>query len=153
MLIFIDADMPEAWLLPALSDTFATAFELTFHTESEGYVVDDSVHIKLLGSSPVFKFTIGTSATGEETIEIEIPYAAFDLQATYPIFSNATNYFPLRKALDSSQIALGRAFLQEVYMIVDGERDAFNISQAVFKAPMPEPDIVTIRLKDTKDSL
>lgn len=43
--------------------------------------------------------------------------------------------------------------LQEVYVFVDWERDVFSISQAVFKAPMPEPGFVTIRLKDLKDSL
>lgn len=78
------------------------------------------------------------------TINIDLPHSTFDLQAGYPIFANSTNYFLIRRAANESQYVIGRAFLQEAYLSVDWERSYFNISQAVFAAPMPEPDIVTI---------
>jgi hypothetical protein len=34
--------------------------------------------------------------------------------------------------------------MQEIYLSVDSEREEFDISQALFKSPMPESDLVTI---------
>jgi hypothetical protein len=152
-LAFIDADVPELWLPPSLCDAFASAFGLTYNQESDRYYLTDTAHASLLDAAPAFNFTIGTSKSGGKSIIIEIPYAAFDLQASYPIFATPTNYFPLRKAANASQITLGRAFLQEVYLSVDWERDVFNISQAVFSASMPEPDIIAIDPKNKNESL
>jgi hypothetical protein len=152
-LAFIDADVPELWLPISLCDAFASAFGLTYNRESDRYYLTDTAHASLLDAAPAFSFTIGTSKSGGKSIIIEIPYAAFDLQASYPIFATPTNYFPLRRAANASQITLGRAFLQEVYLSVDWERDVFNISQAVFSASMPEPDIITIDPKNKNDSL
>ncbi|KAG0648252.1 hypothetical protein D0Z07_5497, partial [Hyphodiscus hymeniophilus] len=73
-----------------------------------------------------------SASTGGETISINLPYAAFDLQATYPIFPNATNYFPLRRAANQSQYTLGRTFLQEAYVIADYNRSTFSVSQSLF---------------------
>jgi hypothetical protein len=41
-------------------------------------------------------------------------------------------------------ITLGWTFLQEIYVSADWERDVFNISQAIFSASMPKPELVTI---------
>lgn len=107
-----------------------------------------STHSALQTLDPTFRFKIGTDTRSDPAaITIEIPYAAFDLEASYPIFARPTKYFPLRRAENSTQYALGRAFLQEVYIAVDWERDVFNISQAVFSAPMPEPDVVAVQPK------
>jgi hypothetical protein len=53
-------------------------------------------------------------------------------------------YFPLRRAANGSQYTLGRAFLQEVYLSADWERDVVNISQAVFNSPSLPQVIVSI---------
>ncbi|CAD6591030.1 MAG: hypothetical protein ASARMPREDX12_004894 [Alectoria sarmentosa] len=42
-------------------------------------------------------------------------------------------YFPLRQAVNESQYTLGRAFLQEAYVIVDYERSNFSVSQCRFE--------------------
>lgn len=144
ILTVIDTNVPELWLPPAACDAFAAAFNLTWHPESDRYAITDANHTLLANADPLFNFEIGTSTSGGETILIEIPYSAFDVQAAYPIFASSTNYFPLRRALNDSQFALGRTFLQEIYITVDWERDSFNISQAVFNSPMPDSNIVTI---------
>lgn len=148
ILTTIDTAVSELWLPTPICDAFASAFGLTYFEPADRYALTNAAYSALQAAPPIFKFTIGGAASGGETIVIEIPWKAFDLKASYPIFANSTNYFPLRRAANDSQMALGRAFLQEVYLSVDWERDEFNISQAVFKAPMPEPSIVTILPKE-----
>jgi hypothetical protein len=126
-------------------DAFATAFGLNYDSSADRYTISASAHNALTASPPNVTFTIGSSASGGATINIEIPYAAFDLKASYPISPNTTLYFPLRRAANDSQYALGRVFMQEIYLTVDWERDVFNISQAVFNSPMPASNIVTIQ--------
>jgi len=43
--------------------------------------------------------------------------------------------------------------MQEIYLSVDSEREKFNISQAVFKSPMPDLDLVTILPKNGTSDL
>ena len=76
-------------------------------------------------------------------MNISLPYAAFDLQASSPIFPNGTNYFPLRRASNPSQYALGRAFFQEAYLFIDYEQSNFSISQGLFPAKT-NANIITI---------
>jgi tetrahydromethanopterin S-methyltransferase subunit F len=98
--------------------------------------------------NPTFTFTIGTNAvTGGNTTVVQIPYATFDLQASYPMFAKATNYFPIRRADNESQYAIGRVFLQEAYISVDFEFGIFNVSAANWSDA--ELDIVTISAKLT----
>jgi hypothetical protein len=149
----IDTNVPDIWLPTSVCDTIASALGLTYFEAAQRYVVTDTARNVLQTSAPTMSFTIGTSASGGDTITIEIPYAAFDLQARYPIFGTQSNYFPLRRAANDTQYTLGRAFMQEVYLSVDWERDVFNISQAVFTSPPPTPDIITIEPKNKTDNL
>lgn len=59
------------------------------------------------------------------------------------------DYFPLRRAADSSQYRIGRAFLQEAYLQVDYERNTFSVFQALFdKYAVPEPNLFAITRPD-----
>jgi hypothetical protein len=147
----IDTAVHELWLPPSVCDAFASAFGLTYNASADRYTVSNAAYASLQASPPNITFTIGSSIYGGQTIPIQIPYAAFDLQAKYPIFPSSTRYFPLRRAANESQYALGRAFMQEIYLTVDWERDVFNISQAVFNSPMPASNIVTIKPKNSTD--
>ena len=147
ILAVIDTVIPELWLPPNVCDQIASLLNLTYHEESKRYALTTAAHSALQIINPTFRFHIGTDVRNDPAITIEIPYAAFDLEAYYPIFASPTKYFPLRRADNNTQYALGRAFMQEVYMVVDWERDVFNLSQAVFTAPMPEPNIITIQPK------
>ena len=65
---------------------------------------------------------------------ITLPYAAFDLNATWPIYGNNTSYFPIQRSptTDPNGVhILGRTYLQEAYIIADFERNNFTIAQAV----------------------
>jgi hypothetical protein len=139
----IDSSIPEIWLPKSVCDRFESAFGLEYHDQSDRYVLTDSARDRLRELDPTLTFTIGTNTVvGGNTTTIELPYAAFDLQAGYPIFANATNYFPIRRADNDSQYAIGRAFLQEAYIGVDFESGIFNVSAARWNDS--KPDIVTI---------
>lgn len=144
----IDTNTPDIWLPTSVCDHIASTLGLTYFQEADRYIVNDTTRAAIKSSSPTFTFVIGTSTSGGSTVTIEIPYGAFDLQATYPIFGTPAYYFPLRRAANESQFTLGRAFLQEVYLSVDWERNVFNISQAVFSSPPLALDIVTIEPVD-----
>jgi len=103
------------------------------------------MHTRLQELNPTITFKLGNNAfdTGNST-NIELPYSAFDLQASKPYYGNATNYFPIRRAANDAQYILGRTFLQEAYLIVDYERKNFTVAQAAFPDPLPDPHIVTI---------
>lgn len=72
--------------------------------------------------NPVLSFRLGNTVDNTDagqTIEISLPYKAFDLRAEYPIYNTTMNYFPLRRADNDSQYTLGRSFLQEALSILD----------------------------------
>lgn len=140
----IDSNVPELWLPIEICNNFAAAFNLVYHPESDRYMQTDATQQLLRDQDSTLTLTLGLSVSGGQTISIEMPLPAFDHQASYPIFASPTNYFPLRRAANDTQIALGRAFLQETYISIDWERDVFNISQAMFSATMPKPELVAI---------
>ncbi len=76
-------------------------------------MVDDALHQSLLASNPNFTFTIADSTHGGAPVDIVLPYASFDLEATFPYVPNNTRYFPIQRAANETQYTLGRTFLQE----------------------------------------
>lgn len=58
-----------------------------------------------------------------------MPYAAFDLTASYPLVNGTSRYFPLQRAANDTQYTLERAFFQSAYVIADYERGNFSVSQ------------------------
>lgn len=146
----LDTSIPEMWLPKSVCDRFESVYGLEYHEPSGRYVLPDSSRDKLRELKPVLTVTIGSDAslTGNTTT-IQLPYAAFDLQAGYPIFANTTNYFPIRRADNDTQYAIGRAFLQEAYVGVDFESGIFNVSAAKWDSLEPEVITVSPRLNIT----
>jgi len=75
------------------------------------------MHTSLLSMNPNITFTLAN--TGGQTLDIVLPYSAFDLTASFPVLANgtnSTNYFPIRRADNDTQYTLGRVFLQEAYV-------------------------------------
>lgn len=144
IVIPIDSSVSDLWLPHSWCDRIATAFELQYNFETNRYILSKETLARLRQLSPTLTFTIGSRGAESRTIDIQIPYAAVDLQASTPVFANTVDYFPIRRAANQSQYILGRAFLQEVYIGVDYERNYFNVSQVIFSDPMPEPNIVAI---------
>lgn len=140
----IDSTLPYLWLPEAACDNFATAFGLTYDNDTDLYVINDTIHTQLTSLNPTVTFKIGNSIYNGVTQNIMLPYAAFDLNASYPIYANTTRYFPIRRAANDTQYTLGRTFLQEAYVIADYENKNFTVAQANFSATMPTSQIVPI---------
>lgn len=141
-LFTIDSSTPFLWLPEQACDAFASALNLTYDETLQLYLFpsDNSSTPEILNSwNLTFTFALSNLPGSSSEIELALPYDAFNLQLTYPFpnldadFASApTNYFPLRKATNSTQYTIGRAFLQETYLTVDYERNTFSLSQAVF---------------------
>ena len=128
-LYLIDSTIAQNYLAPDACDAFEEAFGLTLDNATSLYLINDTQHSNLLKLNPNITFTIGAETTGGPTVEITFPYAAFDLNVSYPITNNATRYFPIVRAANSTQYTLGRQFLQEAYITIDYQRQNFSVYQ------------------------
>lgn len=144
ILSLIDSTVPQIWLPRTVCDSFEQAFGLTYDPHTDLYLVNSTIHNTLQTLKPSVSFVLGNTGNPADTISITLLYSAFDLQARHPIYENATNYFPLRRAANDTQYVLGRTFLQEAYIIADYERSNFSIYQARFGATTPSQSIVSI---------
>ncbi|KAH7411339.1 aspartic peptidase domain-containing protein [Cadophora sp. MPI-SDFR-AT-0126] len=137
----IDSSTPYLWLPQAVCERFAQSLGLTYNTTLNLYTFEgNSTQHDTLGSSSLsFTFSLSDISSTPASIDITLPYAAFDLQLTYPAIpftnfgdANSTKYyFPLRQAANAAQYTIGRAFLQEAYVITDYERNTFSVHQAI----------------------
>ncbi|KAF2873704.1 aspartic peptidase domain-containing protein [Massariosphaeria phaeospora] len=144
----IDSTLPYLWLPDAICEKFAEKFRLTYENDKNMYTMNSSSHNFNMAQNATVTFKIANGLGGSnEFSTIELPYGAFYLTADEPIFNNSTPYFPLRRS-PNSQFVLGRAFLQEAYLIVDYERMNFTVAPAKFSDPMPPPDVKSIFKKD-----
>lgn len=109
----IDSTIPDIWLPTSACTIFEAAFGLQYDPTRDRYLVNNTMHTQLLNLNPTLTFILGNDTSYTETTKITLPYSAFDLQASWPIYPIATNYFPLRRAANNTQYTLGRAFLQE----------------------------------------
>ncbi|KAH7357295.1 peptidase aspartic [Rhexocercosporidium sp. MPI-PUGE-AT-0058] len=142
--MFIDSLITEIWLPTSVCEAFAQQFNLTWNEQGKLYLVSEDAHAILLNQNPTFTFKIGAAGGGGQTVDIVLPYAAFDLNLTAPIVSSDARYFPLKQAQNSTQYTLGRTFLQEAYVIADYERHNFSVSQATFPPTSVSASLVAI---------
>ena len=99
--------------------------------------MNDTLHEQLIGDDASFAFNIvAADNTNQTSISLVLPYANLYLQLsnTYPGIQNTTRYFPLRRVANETQFTLGRAFLQNTYLIVDYERQQFSLHQSLYSA-------------------
>jgi hypothetical protein len=129
---FIESTDPNIWLPETACTAFEKAFGLQLDNTTNLYLINDTHYTNLLAADPVVTFRLADSLSGGSTVDINLPFRAFALQAAYPKVPASTYYFPLRKADNDTQYTLGRTFLQEAYLTVDYERRNFSISQATF---------------------
>lgn len=147
----VDSTVPHIWLPDDAIDEFVSAFGLNYDNVTDLFLVNDTIHEELLQKKPTVTFVLGNSSTDGMglTQNIELPYAAFDLQAGSPFYENRTvNYFPIRRAANDTQYTIGRVFLQEACVIVDWERQNFTVAQARFDS-LTEESLVPILSKAT----
>jgi hypothetical protein len=156
--MYLDSTVPYIYLPEEACAMFESTFGLVWDNATQLYLLTDAQHTTLQARDPKITFTVG-NLTSSTTVEITLPYSAFDLTVSSPIVENATRYFPLKRANDSSQYTLGRTFFQEAYVsphnkiaqtdvvnryvIADYERRNFSVSECKWDASLSQ-EIVTI---------
>lgn len=152
--IYIDSTVAELWLPTDVCDEFEKAFGLKHDNDTDLYLVDDLLHQTLLAEKASITFTLGQYSSNS-TVNITLPYAAFDQQAKPPYrgLMNATNFFPIRRADKESKFVLGRTFLQEAYLTVDWERQNFTVSQCSWDVAPPKNIVPILSPKYTNELL
>lgn len=127
---FVDSTIPYLYLPLGACQAFERAFGLNYSSDFDLYLVNSTQRQKLLDTNPNVTFTLSPNTTGGKTVDIVLPYGAFDLQINFPIIENPNTsyYFPLMRAANDTQYTLGRAFLQEAYLIADYDRSNFTIA-------------------------
>ncbi|KAI9730335.1 MAG: hypothetical protein M1834_005845 [Cirrosporium novae-zelandiae] len=139
-LFTIDSSTPYLWLPETVCDEFAAALGLTYNSSVDLYTfVNSTQHDALVDWNMTFTFSLANLPGSSSSVEITLPYDAFDLQLSYPYpgynityGSGTFDYFPLKRAANDSQYTIGRVFLQESYLIVDYERNNFSVYPAKF---------------------
>ncbi|KAF2084633.1 hypothetical protein K490DRAFT_68566 [Saccharata proteae CBS 121410] len=149
---WIEPGLPYLWLPLSTCLAFESAFNLTWDTSANLYLVSESLHTTLIARNPSISFNLGPNSTDSNDASLTLPYSAFDLNITAPLVQNASRYFPLKRAADNAtQNALGRAFLQHAHILVDHDRRSFNLSQAIYDPSVPR-DLVNVTAPTTANS-
>lgn len=151
----IDSSTPYLWLPQSVCDSFAKTLGLTYNNSLGLYGFDGnaSQHSVLQNANLEFTVSLSDTSAVTEIVNITLPYAAFDLQLSFPAIPNTTYgspdstkyYFPIKRASGSGEYTLGRSFLQEAYLITDYERNTYSVHQAVHTSdPLGNTSIVSI---------
>jgi hypothetical protein len=140
----IDSTFPYLVLPSDICDKFVTNFNLAFDKSTGLYTINSTAHEQNMQQNATVSFVISSDPDkNSPSSTIDFPYAAFYLEASDPIYTNTTNYFPIRKSSNGINI-LGRSFLQEAYIVVDYERANFTVAPAAVFSTLPAQDLVTI---------
>ncbi|KAF2861310.1 acid protease [Piedraia hortae CBS 480.64] len=145
MTAVLDPTVPHLWLPREACQAFEIVFGIVHDQVTDLYLVNTTQHAKLSRQNPNITFTLSPGLQSGPTVDVVLPYAAFDLTAGagYRDLTNDTLYFPLRRANDSTQYTLGRTFFQEAYVSVNWEAQQFNVSQRNWNQNVPS-QLVTI---------
>ncbi|KAK7193291.1 hypothetical protein DPSP01_013840 [Paraphaeosphaeria sporulosa] len=148
----IDSTVPHLWLPQSVCEAFEVAFGLTWNSTSELYTLNATQHSTLSKLNPTVTFELSPELpiSGDKSISIAFPYAAFDLNVSWPYTQDTTRYFPLKRASNDTQYTLGRAFLQEAYIIADYERQNFSVWPCKWDSDTTNGNIIAISSKDVE---
>lgn len=152
--VFIDSMVTQLWLPTEVCQAFEQAFNLIWHETASLYLISEDTHNSLLAQNPSFIFTIGASGgIPGDTVNISLPYAAFDLNVSKPMAGAPSRYFPLKRAENYTQYTLGRVFLQEAYVVADYDRQNFSVSQALFPSTSVAQNLAAIEAPEGGSSI
>jgi hypothetical protein len=140
----IDSTFPYLVLPDFACDRFADKFGLKYDEYLKLYTVNSTSHDLNTRRNATITFKVAKrAAESVDFTNIVLPYAAFDLEYRDPDNSTSVRYFPIKKS-ENNMYVLGRAFLQEAYIVVDYERANFTVAPAYFGDPKPPEDLKTI---------
>ena len=132
ILTFIDSTVPRMIFPTKVANAIAKNFGLQYDPDFNMYFISEKVHAGLSRVNPNITFTLGNSLNGGPSVDIVLPYSAFDLVANPPLVKESVGYFPLQASDNETMFTLGRPFLQEAYLITNYEHQNFSISQTRF---------------------
>ncbi|KAF2438355.1 acid protease [Karstenula rhodostoma CBS 690.94] len=146
----IDSTVPHLWLPQSVCEAFEDAFGLTWDSTSELYTLNATQHSTLSKLNPTVTFQLSPELpiSDDKSTSIAFPYSAFDLNVSWPYATDTTRYFPLKRAANDTQYTLGRAFLQEAYLIADYERQNFSVWPCKWDSDTTNGNIIPILSKD-----
>lgn len=143
----IDSSTPFLWLPLAMCEKFQQAFNLTFNDTFGLYFFNDNDALERYRAAPDLTLnfslssaeSVGSSEGEPETITITLSANAFiqELRYPYPNVEGGPDatpmpYFPLKRQKDGGRVVIGRAFMQEAYLITNYETGTFSVHQAEF---------------------
>ncbi|KAK4165216.1 aspartic peptidase domain-containing protein [Cladorrhinum sp. PSN259] len=148
----VDSSTPYLWLPTEVCDRFAAALNLTWRDDLGVYVFQDGPQYTQFvnDNSLSFTFTVSgfdnTDNFGQPlnvpgVVNITAPSAAFAHVLRYPFRGviqygeSGVPYFPLKRSTKQSNnntFIIGRAFMQEAYIITRYDRSIFSLHQALF---------------------
>ncbi|KAF3914930.1 hypothetical protein ABW20_dc0108502 [Dactylellina cionopaga] len=139
--VYIDSTTPYYYLPKSVCDNFADLFDLFYDSDSELYLYNsDAAYQAAKNVDYTLSFTLTNNTDGSgEPVVLYLPFASFDLSHTsYNDSSSSSSggtsrpYFPIKRGSSEDTYTLGRAFLQETYLVVDYYRVTFSVHQAWF---------------------
>lgn len=133
----LDSTVPYLYLPNATCLLFEKAFGLVWNDTANLYLLNDTQYATLKAKNPTI--TLKLSPQGSTaTVNITLPYSAFDLTASAPLVTSKTRYFPLKPSNNTVPTTIGRIFFQEAYLIADFERKNFTISQCNWEGSLAQ---------------
>ncbi|KAF3928706.1 hypothetical protein AA313_de0204345 [Arthrobotrys entomopaga] len=134
--VYIDSTTPYYYFPSSVCDSFAKLFNLTYDSDTELYFYEsDAAYQSAKNADYMLSFTLKNNTDGSgDGVVLYLPFVSFDLSHTF--YSNSSTasrpYFPIKRGASEDTYTLGRAFLQETYIIVDYYRVTFSVHQAWF---------------------
>jgi Eukaryotic aspartyl protease len=125
----IDSTLPFLYLPNSTCDTLSQMLGLNFDNKTGLYTLNSTQRTTNQNNIKDIRIIVSDTSTGDTSTTITLPYAAFDLQIGWPVYDNPELYFPIRRSQSDTNI-LGRAFLQEAYVIADYDRKNFSVATA-----------------------
>jgi hypothetical protein len=159
----IDSTRPYIYLPPAIYDEIVQLLDLEHDDISDHLIVPNDRLESWTASRPSISFTIrplNRDTEKVESVKITLPYESILLTLHYPTtraMNQTWRYVPIRKAANQKQHVLGRAFLQNAYLVSDYERKSFSIHEAKLRngagqSPVIRPILVSKSKVSSLDS-
>ncbi|KAF2398814.1 acid protease [Trichodelitschia bisporula] len=132
----IDSTQSFLYLPSGICDQIAKAFGLKWDPLSRYYLINSTIDARLKAREAYMSFNLASSQSWGTNVTIKVPYAALSHKLTWPLMDDPTPYFPILPASSPDQYMLGRAFLQEAYLVANYERKEFSLHPMIW--PQPE---------------
>jgi hypothetical protein len=143
----IDSNLPYMHLPQSVCDQIALAYNLSYNETMNRYIIPDNVDQALSNSGATVTISLTSITDKSQSVNITLPYPSLNLYDGYP-FGNGQRYFPMRPAVYPGKYSLGRAFLQEAYMIADHDRNEFSVSQVNWAMDVSKTNMVALSPTD-----